>query len=228
MPSLGAVFPELFAALANHYGRAASPRLAGAPFEAIVRAVLTRSTDAKKADRILERLRDEGLLTPAALASADRAELSEVLRQARVAPPSRWLGSLSQLAAWFADREDSIEETPTEVLRDELIALRGIGAATADAVLLLGLNRAVYPVDRATYRILVRHGWIDPIAEYDEARDTIERQAGGDPARLVSLSDWLGSIGADFCRVSAPRCERCPLRPFLPEEGPIEPDADLG
>ena len=40
----------------------------------------------------------------------------------------------------------------------------GIGLAAADAILLFALKRPSYPVDRATYRVLVRHGWLDPSA----------------------------------------------------------------
>ncbi len=37
-----------------------------------------------------------------------------------------------------------------------------------------------------------------------------------------------GGIGQKFCRVQVPKCEKCPLRPFLPEGGPIDPSEGGG
>ena len=82
----------------------------------------------------------------------------------------------------------------------------------------------MYPLDRATYRILIRHGWLDSSADYDEARDVVERPWAGDPVTLARLSDWLARIGSEFCRVRVAKCDRCPLRGFLPEGGPVEPE----
>ena len=96
---------------------------------------------------------------------------------------------------------------------------RGRGPA---ALLLHGLRRPAYPLDRASYRILVRHGWLDPSADYDEARDVVERLDPDVPEHLARLSAWLERIGREYCRPTIAKCERCPLRSFLPEGGPRE------
>src|SRR5262249_11967694 len=98
---------------------------------------------------------------------------------------------------------------------------------TADALLLRALARPIYPLDRASYRILVRHGWLDLSADYDEARAVVERLSPDDPGTLAQLSDWLARIGGGVCRVRGAKCDPCPLRPFLPEGGPIDPQGDI-
>ena len=116
------------------------------------------------------------------------------------------LTPISRLARWYVERDrgpgdESLDSVATESLRADLAGINGIGPATADALLLLALSRPVYPLDRATYRILIRHGWLDSWADYDEARDVVERPWPGDPVPLARLSVWLARIGSEFCRV---------------------------
>ena len=92
--------------------------------------------------------------------------------------------------------------------------------------MLEALDRAVYPVDRPSYRIFARHGWIDATADYDEARDTFERLEPDAPSALRQLGVWLDEVASDYCRATKPKCEKCPLKPFLPESGPLDPSGD--
>ena len=126
----------------------------------------------------------------------------------------------------------SIRIDRSDWLRGELAAIRGIGLATADAIVLFALKRPSYPVDRATFRVLVRHGWLDPNSSYDEARDLLVGQAvdlgevaGGEAANgLIDIAHGMVPIGRRYCRAAGPRCEECPLEPVLPEGGPREVD----
>ena len=99
-----------------------------------------------------------------------------------------------------------------------------MGVVGADAILLAALGRPAYPVDRGTYRILVRHGWLDPSATYDDARELMVHQAGGEPDMLIRLSVGMDALSSRYCRAAAPRCDACPLRSLLPEGGPMGAD----
>ncbi|MBV8382799.1 MAG: hypothetical protein JOZ63_09335 [Planctomycetaceae bacterium] len=230
MPTFDESFLEVVTTLAGHYGRP-KPVAEGLDlFEALVAVALARSVGLKKLAAALDGLRDAGLVESRTLAEADPADLSEALRAAKVSLPARSLGPLRRLARWLVERHKGSaealrdEDVATDRLREELLALNGVGPATADALLLFALRRPVYPVDRASYRILVRHDWLDPTATYDEARAVIERPAAGDPDVLARLSVWLERVGRDYCRAGVARCEHCPLQPFLPEDGPREPE----
>lgn len=224
MPSLDLSYPAIRMALAGHYGAEANDELLGAePFTAILRVILGRSLDPRKVDLSLGALREAGLLDPSAMAAADVAEIVETLRASGAKLTPRAVASLQKIARWAADRGiETVSGAPTEAIRDELLAINGVGPATADTILLTALDRPVYPVDRPSYRIFARHGWLDASADYDEARDVFERLEPDDPSALRQLAAWLDRIGSDFCRAGRPRCERCPLRPFLPEGGPYE------
>jgi endonuclease III related protein len=153
-----------------------------------------------------------------------------VLRAAHLSLPARATRLLQSLARWLVERHHGMADelvgegsVSTAQLRDELLALRGIGQTNADAVLLFALRRPVYPVDSPTYRVLARHGWIDTDAQYDDARDVVERLAPDDPDLLIAISSWFESVARKFCRAQVPKCEKCLLRSYLPEGGPIDP-----
>jgi endonuclease-3 related protein len=235
MPTWGASLTAVVAALADHYG-VPSQVDTGAElgsFPALVTVLLARATDPDKAVRGRQALAEAGLLDPQALAGADAAEVHDALESNGINVSPRALLPLQRLARWVGERRlsrwgrdlaGSLGDLDTESLRAEFSSLRGIGPATADALLLRALSRPVYPVDQATYRILIRHGWLDCSATYDEARAVVKGHYPDDPVTLARLSDWLAHVGSDFCRVGEPKCEACPLRSFLPERGPIEPE----
>ena len=98
------------------------------------------------------------------------------------------------------ERETGETAMPVAWLREELSMIKGIGPATADAIILLALKRPSYPVDRASFRVLVRHGWIDSTATYDDARDLLVNQAERaddvlDRQVLAALSGFVARDG---------------------------------
>jgi endonuclease-3 related protein len=199
----------------------------GGPFEAMVAALLGRQVGPAIARVVLDALRGEGLLDPVHLDLAGFPEIQDALRGKVRSISVRTLAPIKQLAHWLVEnhggRVDSFTDPTrsTDDLREELAGIRGVGVVGADAILLAALGRPAYPVDRGTYRILVRHGWLDPSATYDEARELMVHRAEGDPDVLIRLSDGMDALSTRFCRASAPRCDACPLRSLLPEGGPL-------
>jgi len=168
------------------------------------------------------------MLEPAKMAAASVGEIQDTLSEAGAKLPPRVAALLRRVAGWFAStfREPGIGDregdVATSVLREQLLAVNGIAAGTADAVM-LALGRPCCPIGPGIYRILVRHGWCDITADYDEASETLSRLAGGDVAELDHLVRGLTEVGRRYCGVRAPKCDRCPLLPLLPEAGPIDP-----
>ena len=195
------------------------------PFEAIVAVALGLRADPRTASSAFEALRGAGLVEPETLATADPPELDEVFRQARVRLASKALRPLQRIAKWASGRDfdaEAVASLSTEAIREAWRGLNGVGPAMTDSLLLFALGRPTYPVDRASYRIMVRHGWLDSSSDYDEARSVLEGIAPDDPEALAGLSLAFEELGRDACKPSAPRCEHCPLRPLLPEGGPVD------
>ncbi len=195
------------------------------PFGAVASAALALVAEPRIASAALEALRGAGLLEAGALAEVDPLELDELFRSEKIRLSARSLRPLQRIARWAADRGFDAERADaisTESLREEWRALNGVGPATADQLLLFGLGRPAYPVDRATYRIFLRHGWLDPSADYDEARSVAESLAPEDPVTLARISRALVRLGRESCKPTVARCDRCPLRSMLPPDGPIK------
>jgi len=228
MPSLHDVHHELARALDQRYGTPHSTAAPRPTWERVLASALECTLAVGRVDRILEGLKDAGLLELEALAQAAPVELVEAARQAGASLPKPAVHVLRQLARWLIEHHEGSAEglvhVASERLREELAALGGIGPATADAILLYALGRPVYPVDRASFRILLRHGWLDPSSDYQEARATLEAVSPQEARPLERMSVWFERVGRDFCGPATAKCDRCPLQPFLPEGGAREPD----
>lgn len=76
--------------------------------------------------------------------------------------------------------------------------------------------------------MLVRHGWLEPTASYEEARDLlVDRSAFHEDVAenegsilLARLAHGMERLGRRYCRAAAPDCDECPLKELLPEGGP--------
>lgn len=229
MASLAESYPTLLAALAHHYGQPQFAPERRSAFEAVLVAALARPADPARAEAALEALDHSGLLEPTTLAGIEPSEILDSLRETGLSLSARSATLLVRLARWYSKafgNEDLAHDPAARKLtgrREELAAINGVGLATADAIL-LAMGQPVYPLDRGTYRILVRHGWIDSATEYHQASELLSRQADGNREEIARLSTWLVQVGRQFCVPRSPKCQRCPLRCVLPDQGPLEPE----
>jgi endonuclease III-like uncharacterized protein len=242
MATLDQAFAVLRTATAGSSASAGVEGADPAPFERVAAVLLTRAAGRKKGNAALEALESSRLLSPRALAEADLFEIVDALKERGVSVQASVLAPLRNFARWVIrrgqirfDMRDNAWRS-TESLREELAAIKGIGCADADAILLYALKRPSYAVDRPTFRVLARHGWVDPGATYEEVRDLLVDRAlnhtracgalDADAAALAAaealldLAAGMEQIGRRFCTAASPRCEGCPLESLLPEGGP--------
>ena len=146
-------------------------------FEVITGAILTQNTSWTNVERALANLRSAGILNLAEIRKIPLVKLRALVR------PSGYYRQKAERLKNFvgfidAKYHGSLEQmftTPVGQLRDELLALKGIGPETADAILLYAGNHEVFVVDAYTSRILERHEVVGGRAKYDEIRDLVER-----------------------------------------------------
>jgi endonuclease III related protein len=75
----------------------------------------------------------------------------------------------------YASSLDNLFTQPTDLLREQLLGLNGIGPETADSILLYAGNHPVFVVDAYTRRILDRHEILPQKTRYEEIRQVFER-----------------------------------------------------
>jgi len=149
---------------------------AHSPFEVIVGAYLTQNTSWTNVEKALDSLRQAGRLSVSGIRRTSQKKLERLIRSAgyfrqkahRLKTFVRFLDERygGSLARMFAQ--------PTAQLREELLALHGVGPETADSILLYGGNHPVFVVDAYTRRILERHGIIQTKTNYEEIRRLFE------------------------------------------------------
>jgi endonuclease-3 related protein len=192
------------------------------PFEIIVGAILVQNTNWVNAARAIANLRQAKLLTPSAIETVPRPKLARLIRSS-----GYFRQKARKLKAFVAflrnEHRGSLAamfRTSTETLREQLLAIHGIGRETADSILLYAGTRPVFVVDAYTRRILQRHGLAAGKESYEEIRGLFEKSLPNDPQLFNEFHALIVHTGKNFCRARAPLCSQCALRPLLSQ--PVE------
>ncbi len=187
---------------------------ADGPEEMIIGAVLTQNTTWKNVEKALANLRDNNLLTFAAIADTPLAELEALIR------PSGYFRQKSQRLKDLAEAIVNagglakLENLATAKLRKWLLKQKGIGPETADSILLYAFARPVFVIDAYTLRIGKRHKWLAESADYAKAQKLFSQNLPAEVRLFNEFHALLVQIGKNFCRPRNPRCCDCPLSQF--------------
>jgi endonuclease III related protein len=241
--SIAAIYVTLASAWGRQHWWPAQSR-----FEVIVGAYLTQNTSWANVETALSTLRKAGVLNLTGIRNLPLRRLESLIRSSGYFRQKarrlktfvkfldqRYRGSLTRM---FAE--------PTHKLRDQLLALNGVGPETADSILLYAGQHPIFVVDAYTRRIAARHGILPEKAPYENLRSRFERSltqiscfpvgdarnAGGashkpSPMSLAKRSrqaqlfnemhGLIVGVGKNYCMKSAPKCDACPLKPLLPK-----------
>jgi endonuclease-3 related protein len=181
-------------------------------FEIIVGAILTQNTNWQNVEKAIANLKSADLLSPEALHNIEISYLAELIRPAGYfnVKAKRLKSFIDWLFANYGGELAGLENVDTERLREGLLSVKGIGRETADSILLYALNREIFVVDAYTARVAVRHGLIEPEADYEQLRDLFQSNLPQDVQLFNEYHALLVRVGKEFCRPKA-RCHGCPL-----------------
>jgi endonuclease-3 related protein len=168
--------------------------------EMVVGAYLTQNTAWTNVEKALGNLRAARKLTLDGIRHTPERELETLIR------PSGYFRQKARRLQTFVRFLDEVYggslsrmfRRPTAVLRQELLALDGVGPETADSILLYAGNHPVFVVDAYTRRILERHEIVSEDASYEEVRELCE-QALHSPSTVTkqpSKSFMSGSLAS--------------------------------
>ena len=145
--------------------------------EVIVGAYLTQNTSWTNVERALRRLRSAGLLNLRAMREVSLTKLESQIRSA-----GYFRQKAQRLKTFVAFLDDHYGGSltrmfaqPTAKLRQELLALNGVGPETADSILLYAGQHPIFVVDAYTRRLLARHDILPENAPYEVIRKLCER-----------------------------------------------------
>ena len=185
------------------------------PFEVMAGAILTQNTSWQNVAKAIGNLKRAGVLEPRVLAEMAEKQLAELIR------PAGYYNikakRLSNFVKWFVERfegdAEAAKQVDTESLREELLSIKGVGLETADSILLYGLEKLVFVVDRYACRILWRHHLLDDEIEYHYVQELFTEALPADLELYNEYHALLVALGKTYCR-PRPKCEDCPLKDF--------------
>ena len=177
-------------------------------FEMMGGAILTQNTTWTNVEKAIANFGDK--LSPQFIETVPLEELAETIR------PSGYYNqkavSLKALTGWFkkyAYDVQKIKKVDGEILREELLAVKGVGRETADSILTYALDKPFFIIDTYTRRILSRLGYELP-KTYDQVRLKIEANIPKDLYIYNEFHALLVEHAKRYCK-KKPLCAECPL-----------------
>ncbi len=185
------------------------------PFEVMVGAILTQNTAWTNVERAINALKEADALNPEALRTRPIDELAALIR------PSGYFNAkarkLRALGEYLAGYDDDIERLfgskPLSELREELLALHGVGPETADSMLLYAGNLPSFVIDAYTIRVLSRLGIISTGSKpkYEDVRALFQESLPTDVQIFNEYHALFVAHGKDVCKSRKPLCSECVL-----------------
>lgn len=217
-------------------------------FEVIVGAFLTQNTSWSNVELAMSQLRAAKVLSTSGIRELPLERLEKLIRSSGYfrQKAGRLKNFVSFLDENYSGSLARMFSRPTAELREELLALNGVGPETADSILLYAGQHPVFVIDAYTRRVAARHQIAPETASYDELRTIFERAlervsvaptrgtlfphgASHPPSRMSlarrcktaqvynDMHGFMVGVGKNYCRKAKPDCEHCPLAALLPE-----------
>ncbi len=203
-------------------------------YEVVVGCILTQNTNWGNVGKSIANLKAVDLLHPAKILDIPLDWLIELIRPTgfptqkplRLKAISQWwLGAIGddvKPLAYFAEADWGSDTGTLRIpypplttrnlndVRNELLAIKGVGPETADAILLYALGLPTFVVDAYTNRVFSRVGLVTASIAYEELRHLFQSIL---PVYVPLYSDYhaqITTLAKNHC-LSKPRCRGCPL-----------------
>ncbi|MBJ6725631.1 endonuclease III domain-containing protein [Geomesophilobacter sediminis] len=184
---------------------------ADTPFEVCVGAILTQNTNWGNVEKAIVNLKQEGVLSAAALWDLEPERLAELIR------PSGFFNikstRLKDFLRFVIERYGSLDamfERDWRELREELLGVRGIGCETCDSILLYAGGKPSFVVDAYTRRLFSRLGIVKENDDYETVRALFMNALPSDADLFNEYHALIVQHSKDHCRKKQ-RCGGCPL-----------------
>jgi len=182
--------------------------------EVIVGAILTQNTAWRNVEKAICNLKKEKVLSASKLSGIPEKKLARLIRPSGYynVKANRIKNFLKFLNICYNGSIDRMFKTDLYKLREELLALKGIGQETADSILLYAGGKPIFVVDAYTKRVLLRHGFIGQEADYKEIQSLFVDNLPEDAGLFNEFHALIVELGKSICKSKKPLCNICPIR----------------
>lgn len=184
------------------------------PFEIIIGAILTQNTSWTNVEKAIANLKRADLLEPTRLHRTTTARLAKLIR------PSGYFNLKAKKLKAFVDflfaehygKLSHLFRLDTASLREQLLAVYGIGPETADSIILYAAEQPIFVIDAYTRRIFARLDLARDDLPYAELQQLFMSNLLHDLQMFNEYHALIVALGKNVCKKSAPRCAECPLQ----------------
>jgi len=182
------------------------------PFKILISTILsarTRDTNTREATETLF----SKYSTPQEIANADLEDLEHLIYKSGFYKVKA--ARIKEVAKLLIEKFES--KVPSTF--KELLNLPGVGAKTANCVLVYAFKIPAIPVDTHVHRISNRIGWVktkNPNDTEKELRVLIPRD------QWIRVNRLFVRFGQELCLPNSPKCDKCPLIKFCPRDFSME------
>ena len=206
------IVQEIYQKLYAHFG----PQQwwpAETPFEVIIGAILTQNTAWINVERAIAQLRKNNCLTLAALMAISEKKLAELIYSSGFFhQKARRLKTIATfIHTAYGGSLDQLFSEPLDRLREELLALKGLGPETVDSILLYAGSQPVFVIDAYTKRIFSRHRLIEDKASYESMQNYFMSQQDHHTQTFNECHALIVKTAKIYCKKTA-SCSGCPLQ----------------
>ncbi|MDQ6979124.1 MAG: endonuclease III domain-containing protein [Mariprofundaceae bacterium] len=180
-------------------------------FEMMIGAILTQNTSWRQVETAIAQLKAADCLTPQAILACQPERLQALIR------PSGFFRQKSErlvtISAFYLQHGgvDGLRPRPLATLRKMLLDLHGIGAETADCMLLYVLDKPVFVIDTYTRRLTHRLGWLpESVDAYDAVQAFFQQHLEASVPLFQEFHALIVQHAKQHC-LKKPRCTACPL-----------------
>lgn len=173
----------------NHNWWPVSGKFTPAQLEICIGAILTQNTSWRNVEKALANIIEAKMLSAESISKTSLPVLQKLIRPAGFyRQKSRSIKAFCELVAGF----DGFYKNVT---REQLLALKGIGRETADAILLYACNKPYFVIDTYTRRLLLRKNMISGKESYEELRGMFEKTLAKDAKLYKEFHALIVEIG---------------------------------
>jgi endonuclease-3 related protein len=197
-----------------HENNGSDPR-----FEIIIGAILTQNTAWSNVEKALHNLKMKNILDLFNMNKQDISSLKMLIKPSGFfnQKANRLKHICNFLLQTYDGDLDQMFARPTNLLRDELLQIKGIGPETADSILLYAGSKPIFVVDAYTKRICNRIPLNVDETCYDEIQhyfqESLEKHHPKDQLSTIynEYHAFIVELGKQFCKKQKPLCMDCPL-----------------
>lgn len=182
-------------------------------FEVIIGAILTQNTAWQNVEKAICNLDRKKLLSLHKSKEVDIEKLAELIRPSGYynVKAKRVKNFIDFLFKEFEGDISKMFKQDSNILRNQLLQINGIGPETADSILLYGGDVPVFVVDAYTKRVFSRHGFFTEDVDYYYIQQFFMKNLPQEAKLFNEYHALIVKLAKDYCK-RKPICYGCPLK----------------